>query len=110
VEHDRRRILHFNATKHPTGAWVTQQLRGVFPYDSAPRYLPFDRAANFSEEVDDAIKSFSIEPKRTSFQSPWQNGVAERFVGTGRGFVQLKACGNFGRALTVKCERFFRPD
>lgn len=84
IGHDRRRILHFNATQHPTSAWVVQQLREAFPYDSAPRYLIFDRGANFSQEVMDTIKSFGMEPKRTSFQSPWQNGVAERFVGSCR--------------------------
>jgi transposase InsO family protein len=63
---------------------VTQQLREAFPYDSAPRYLIFDRGANFNEEVIGAVKSFGIEPKRTSFRSPWQNGVAERWVGACR--------------------------
>ena len=62
----------------------SQQLREAFPYDSAPRYLIFDRATNFNEEVVDTIKSFGIEPKRTSFRSPWQNGVAERCVGNCR--------------------------
>ena len=84
IAHDRRRILHCNATKHPTSAWVTQQMREAFPYDSAPKYLIFDRGAHFNEEVVETIKSFGIEPKRTSFQSPWQNGVAERFVGSCR--------------------------
>ena len=84
IAHDRRRILHFNVTRHPTSAWVTQQLREAFPYDSAPRYLIFDRGSNFNEEVVDTIKSFGIQPKRTSFRSPWQNGVAERWVGNCR--------------------------
>ena len=84
IEHDRRRILPCNVTKHPTSAWVVQQLREAFPYDSAPRYLIFDRGANFSEEVIEAVKSFGIQPRRTSFRSPWQNGVAERWVGNCR--------------------------
>jgi transposase InsO family protein len=84
IAHDRRRILHFSVTKHPTSAWVGQQLREAFPYDSAPRYLIFDRGSNFSAEVIDTIKRFGIEPKRTSFRSPWQNGVAERWVGNCR--------------------------
>jgi hypothetical protein len=45
IAHDRRRILHFNVTKHPTSDWVSQQLREAFPYDSAPRYLILDRDA-----------------------------------------------------------------
>jgi putative transposase len=82
--HDRRRILHCNATKHPTSAWVIQQLRETFPYYSVPRYLIFDRGANFNGEVTEIVKIFGIEPTRTSFQSPWQNGVAERWVGSCR--------------------------
>jgi hypothetical protein len=42
--------------------------------------LIFDRGANFNEEVINTVKSFGIQPKRTSFRSPWQNGVAERWV------------------------------
>ena len=84
IAHDRRRILHCNVTKHPTSAWVIQQLREAFPYDTAPRYVILDRGSNFNEEVIDTVKSFGIEPKRTSFGSPWQNGIAERFVGSCR--------------------------
>jgi putative transposase len=84
IAHDRRRILHFNVTRHPTSAWAIQQLREAFPYDSAPGYLIFDRGTNFNQEVIDTVKGFGIQPKRTSFRSPWQNGVAERWVGNCR--------------------------
>jgi len=84
IAHGRRQILHFNVTRHPTGAWVSQQLREAFPYDSAPRYLIFDRGSNFSDGVVETIRGFGVEPKRTSIQSPWQNGVAERWIGNCR--------------------------
>jgi transposase InsO family protein len=84
IAHDRRRILHCNVTKHPTSAWVIQQLREAFPYDSAPGHLIFDRGANFNQEVIDTVKTFGIQPKRTSIRSPRQNGVAERWVGSCR--------------------------
>jgi putative transposase len=84
IAHDRRRVVHFNVTKYPTSGWVHQQLRESFPYDSASRYLIFDRGTNFNSEVIDAIRGFGIQPKRTSYRSPWQNGVAERFVGNCR--------------------------
>jgi putative transposase len=63
---------------------VTQQLREAFPYESAPHHLILDRGSYFNEEVVNTIKTFAIEPKRTSFQSPWQNGVDERWVGNCR--------------------------
>jgi transposase InsO family protein len=84
IVHDRRRILHWNLTRHPGSAWVTQQLREAFPYDSSPKYLIFDRATNFNEEMFATVQSLGIEPKPTSFRSPWQNGVAERWVGNCR--------------------------
>jgi putative transposase len=80
VSHDRRRILYFNVTKHPTSPWVVQQLREAFPFASAPRFLIFDRDGKYGLEVPAAIRSLKIEPVRTSFESPWQNGVAERWV------------------------------
>ena len=81
IAHDRCRIIHCNVTRHPSSLWVTQQLREAFPYDAASNYLIFDRATNFSEEVISTVKGFGIVPKQTNFRSPWQNGVAERWVG-----------------------------
>jgi putative transposase len=78
--HDRRRILHFNVTRHPTSLWVVQQLREAFPYESAPTFLIFDRDAKYGLEVLVAVRSMAIRPIRISFRSPWQNGIAERWV------------------------------
>jgi putative transposase len=80
IAHYRRRILHCNVTRHPTALWVVQQLREAFPYDSAPRFLIFDRDRKYGFEVPAAVRSLRITPIRTSFESPWQNGVAERWV------------------------------
>ena len=84
ISHDRRRILHFNVTKHPTSSWIVQQLREAFPFRSAPRFVIFDRDAKYGLEVPAAVRSLSVNPVRTSFESPWQNGVAERWVGSCR--------------------------
>jgi len=80
IGHDRRRILHFNVTKHPTSLWIVQQLREAFPFGSAPRFVIFDRDAKYGLEVPAAVRSLSVNPVRTSLESPWQNGVAERWV------------------------------
>jgi transposase InsO family protein len=61
-----------------------QQLRETFPFDSASGYLIFDRGPQFNSDVINTMKSFGIQPKRTGFGSPWQNGVAERWVGSCR--------------------------
>src|ERR1019366_4762230 len=80
ISHDRRQILHFNVTRHPTSTWVIQQLREAFPFVAGPRFLIFDRDSKFSVEVAAAVRSLEMKPVRTSIESPWQNGVAERWV------------------------------
>ena len=85
ISHARRQILHVNVTAHPSAAWVIQQLREAFPFDTAPRYLILDRDSKFSEAVLEAIRAIGTKPVRTMYRSPWQNGVAERWVGSCRG-------------------------
>jgi len=84
ISHDRRRILHFNITRHPTSSWIVQQLREAFPYQFTPKFLVFDHDAKYGLDVPAAIRSMSIACVQTSIQSPWQNGVAERWVGSCR--------------------------
>ncbi len=73
-------VLHFKVTRHLTSSWVIQQLREAFPFDAGPRFLIFDRKSKFSIEVAAAIRSLNVRPVRTSLESPWQNGIAERWV------------------------------
>ena len=84
IDHGRRRILHFNVTENPSARWVIQQLRETFPDEPTHRFMIYDNDAIFSPAVTSAIKSFEINPKRTAFRSPWQNGTAERVVGSVR--------------------------
>ena len=84
IHHARRRILQCKDTQHPTAAWVSPQLREAFPYDSAPKFLIFDREHTFDGEVMQTAVSLGIRPVRTAVRSPWQNGIAERWVGSCR--------------------------
>jgi putative transposase len=84
IRHGRREVVRCAVTTSPTAGWVAQQLREAFPFESAPRFMIFDRGAIFSAAVMAILRSMKIEPTRTSFRSPWQNGVAERFVATVR--------------------------
>ena len=82
IRHRRREILHWNLTAHPTASWVMQQLREAFPFHTAAKYLLFDRDSIFSADLVAVVRSMGLKPTRISYRSPWQNGVAERFVGT----------------------------
>jgi putative transposase len=84
IEHGRRKILHFHATAHPTSEWIVQQLREAFPLPCPYRYVIFDHDAKFSPDVRDFLTTSGIKPIRTSIRSPWQNGIAERWVGSCR--------------------------
>lgn len=79
LAHARRRIMHVAVTSHPTAAWTAQQLREAFPWDAAPRYLLHDRDHAF-DELEATAKAMGIQEVLTAPRSPWQNGVAERFI------------------------------
>jgi putative transposase len=61
-----------------------QQFREAFPEETAPRFLIYDNDSIFSDRVTEMIDQIGIEPLRTAFRSPWQNGIAERWVGSAR--------------------------
>ncbi|MBM3763500.1 MAG: transposase family protein [Acidobacteria bacterium] len=82
LDHDRRRILHFAVTAHPTAEWTAQQLREAFPWDTVPRYLLRDRDRIFGKEVFDQIKSTGINQVLSAPRSPWQRAYVERVIGT----------------------------
>jgi transposase InsO family protein len=84
IEHERRKILDFNVTPHPTAEWIVQQLREAFPEPCRHRYVIFDRDRKFDAEVVAFLKASGLGPKRTSRRAPWQNGIAERWIGSCR--------------------------
>ena len=76
IEHGRRKILHFNVTRHPTAEWVVQQLREAFPEAASCRYVILDRDAKFdANKVVSFLQGAGLTLKQTSVQSPWQKMV-----------------------------------
>jgi putative transposase len=82
LAHDRRRILHFGVTAHPTAEWTVHQLREAFPWDSAPRYLLRDRDRIFGRDFVEQVKAMGIKEVLSAPHSPWQRAYVERVIGT----------------------------
>ena len=71
--HNRRQVVHFNATAHPTALWTAQQIAGAFPEETAPRFLLRDRDSIYGEEFRSRVARMGIEEVITTVRSPWQN-------------------------------------
>jgi transposase InsO family protein len=84
LSHDRRRVIHFNVTEHPSSQWTAQQIVEAFPYDDVPKYLLRDNDSIYGEAFRQRVKSLGIKEVRTAYRSPWQNPFVERLVGSVR--------------------------
>ena len=82
LAHDRRRILQFGVTAHPTAEWTVQQLRNAFPWDTAPRYLLRDRDRIFGKDFVEQVKAMGIKQVLSAPRSPWQRAYVERVIGS----------------------------
>ena len=82
LSHDRRRVLHFNATQHPTAVWTARQLLEACGFEETPRYLLRDRDAIYGRAFSKQAAALEIEEVRTAPRSPWQNPYAERLIGS----------------------------
>lgn len=82
LSHERRRIVHFAVTAHPTAEWTAQQLREAFPWDTAPRYLLRDRDRIFGADFVEQVKARGTKQVLSAPRAPWQRAYLERVIGT----------------------------
>jgi transposase InsO family protein len=82
LRHERRQVVHFNVTEHPTAQWTAQQIVEAFPFDTAPRYLLRDRDNIYGERFRRRVKSLGVDEVRIAPRSPWQNPYVERLIGS----------------------------
>src|SRR5450759_855072 len=82
VRLDRRDIVWINVTSHPTAEWIARQITEAFPWNETPRYLIRDRDRIYGAIVTRRIRAMGIRDKPTALASPWQNGFAERLIGS----------------------------
>ena len=79
---DRREVVHFNVTQHPTAQWTAQQIVEAFPYDTAPRYLMRDRDGAYGDYFVRRVAGMGIKEVKSAPHSPWQNPYVERMIGS----------------------------
>ena len=80
IQHDRRRLLHFNVTAHPTAEWTALQIQQAFPYETAPRYLLRDRDGIYGEAFREQVEI--MKEVLSAPRSPWQRAYVERVIGS----------------------------
>src|ERR1039458_8213286 len=78
----RRDLVWINVTTNPTAEWIARQLTEAFPWNEVPRYLIRDRDRIYGTVVTRRIRAMGIRDKPTAPASPWQNGFAERLIGS----------------------------
>ena len=78
----RRELVRINVTANPTAKWIAGQITEAFPWDEAPRYLIRDRDQIYGAAVTRRMRAMGIRDKPIAPASPWQNGVAERLIGS----------------------------
>jgi transposase InsO family protein len=82
VRLDRRDLVWINVTTNPTSDWIARQMTEAFPWDDAPKYLIRDRDRIYGAVVTRRLRAMGIRDKPTAPASPWQNGFAERLIGS----------------------------
>ena len=82
LAHDRRRVLHFNVTNHPTAAWTAQQILEAFPFETVPKYLLRDRDAIYGQVLQQQIEAMGTTEVLGAPRSPWQRAYVERIIGS----------------------------
>jgi Integrase core domain len=82
--HGRRQLLWFEVTRHPTAEWLARQITEVFPWASAPTYLVRDNDRAYGHVFTSRLRAMGIRDRPIAPASPWQNGHAERLIGTVR--------------------------
>jgi len=82
LRHERRRLILLSVTDHPTAEWFAQQITEAFPWEEAPSHLIRDRDGRYGHAVRRRLAAMGIRDHPTTPRSPWQNGHAERLIGS----------------------------
>jgi putative transposase len=84
IELASRRVVHLSVTRHPSDAWVAQQLREATPFGRHPKHLIRDNDAKYGPAFAALAAATGIEDVRTAYRAPKENAICERFLGSVR--------------------------
>jgi transposase InsO family protein len=120
LQHARRELLWLGVTANPTAEWIAQQLVEAFGWREIPRYLVRDRDCIYGARFIRRLRTMGIRDRPTAARSPWQNGYAERLIGSIRrecldhvivfGERHLRICSSTTRTITMKCRTHLSLD
>jgi transposase InsO family protein len=82
LAHNRRKMVRFDVTQHPTAGWLSRQVTEAFPWDTAPRFLLRDRDASYGSVFSKRVEAMGITEVVIAPRSPWQNAYVERVIGS----------------------------
>jgi transposase InsO family protein len=118
LQHARRELLWLGVTAHPTAEWIAQQLVEAFGWREIPRYMVRDRDCIYGARFIRRVRAMGIRDRPTAARSPWQNGYAERLIGSIRrecldlslssASVISELCYSTTRTITMNVERTCR--
>jgi transposase InsO family protein len=118
LQHGRRQIMWLGATAHPTAEWITRQLMEAYGWKAAPQYVVRDRDAVYGDIFIRRLRAMGIRDRPTAARSPWQNGYAERLIGSIRrdawtmsSFLAsgtFAICSNLIKDITTRLARTYR--
>jgi transposase InsO family protein len=82
LQHSRRQLLWLAVTSHPNAEWIARQLTEACGWKEPPRYLVRDRDGSYGEAFIHRLRTMGIRDRPIAARSPWQNGYAERLIGS----------------------------
>jgi hypothetical protein len=103
LRHERRRRISLSVTANPTAEWIARRITDAFPWDEAPDYLIRDRDASYGQAVMKRLTAMGIRDHPTAARSPWQNGHAERLIGSIQGVPRSYRCFRRGPFAANSC-------
>jgi transposase InsO family protein len=109
LRHEGLRLILLSVTDHPTAEWIAGQITEAFPWDEAPTHLIRDRDTCYGGAFKRRLAAMGIRDHPIAPRSPWQNGHAERLIGSIRRECLDHTSSSLARPICVRFSRLMLP-